>query len=150
MEHVTYGERHAEALAAKIQAFADLVAAQTFHARRLDYFRTCQAQGHPEDPQMIEFWRKDSAATVRPGKKWTKIDVGTSGRFMVGDAGIIFGIKGYGVPNLKKQYGTLDTIHDYFWGLYGAPYLIDKARAGFYAGPPIPCAPLPPALDRRK
>jgi hypothetical protein len=66
-------------------------------------------------------------ATVRavPGKRYTKIDVGPtnnwSGRYMVeSDTGRIFGIKGYGVIHRGHYYGTLDTIHDFFWGAYTA------------------------------
>lgn len=52
------------------------------------------------------------------GKKYTKVNQGRSGKFMIDEAGRIFGIKGYGKINLKKQYGTLDTVSDWFWGNY--------------------------------
>lgn len=59
---------------------------------------------------------------VVPGNKYIKIDLdsgaGCSGKLMIDGEGNIFGIKGYGVPNKKKQYGTLDTINNYFWGNY--------------------------------
>ena len=58
--------------------------------------------------------------SIKEGKKYTKIDVGTSGKYMVDREGNIFGIKGYGVINKKHYYGTLDTINDYFWGNYRA------------------------------
>lgn len=57
--------------------------------------------------------------TIRPGKKWTKIDVGPGGKFMVLDAtGEILGIKACGVPHSGHRYGTLDTTADWFWGDY--------------------------------
>ena len=59
------------------------------------------------------------------GKKYVKIDIGRhqgqwSGAYMVDSDGNIFGIKAYGVINRGHQFGTLDTIHDYFWGNYRA------------------------------
>ena len=60
----------------------------------------------------------DYEVSIRPGKKYTKVDVGSSGKFMVDAKGNIFGIKGYGVVNKKKHYGTLQTIDQYYWGEY--------------------------------
>ena len=57
---------------------------------------------------------------VLPGKKYTKVDVGASGKYMVDEAGNIFGIKAYGVIHRGHQYGTLDTIDDWYWGDYTA------------------------------
>ena len=73
---------------------------------------------HDEDPARLGCaW----VATVKPGPKYTKIDVGTSGKYMVvNDTGEIFGIKGYGVIHRGHQYGTLDTIQDWYWGGYTA------------------------------
>lgn len=58
--------------------------------------------------------------TVKSGKKFTKVDVGTSGKFMVeNETGNIFGIKGYGVVHRGHWYGTLDTLDAYDWsGFY--------------------------------
>jgi hypothetical protein len=56
---------------------------------------------------------------VKPGKKFTKVDVGTSGKFMVENStGNIYGIKGYGVIHKGHFYGTLDTTAEYSWGKY--------------------------------
>ena len=61
----------------------------------------------------------NSKVTVIPGRKYAKVDVGTSGKFMVEVAtGNIFGIKAYGQIHKGHFYGTLDTINDYFWGEY--------------------------------
>lgn len=60
----------------------------------------------------------DHQATIRPGQKYVKIDVGTSGKFMVDQDGTIYGIKAYGQINREKPYGTLDTTADWYWGEY--------------------------------
>ena len=61
-----------------------------------------------------------SQVNIKEGKKYTKIDVGHSGKYMIDIEGNIFGIKGYGIINKKHHYGTLDTINDYYWGEYRA------------------------------
>ena len=59
--------------------------------------------------------------TVKPGKKYTKVDVGRSGKYMIDhETEEIFGIKGYGVIHRGHRYGTLDTVEDWFWGEYRA------------------------------
>lgn len=56
---------------------------------------------------------------VRPGKKYTKVDIGSSGRFMVeNDTGHIYGIKAYGVIHKGHSYGDLSTIEGWNWGGY--------------------------------
>ncbi len=52
------------------------------------------------------------------GNKYAKVDVGDSGKYMVDKEGSIWGIKAYGVIHRGKAFGTLDTIHDYYWGGY--------------------------------
>jgi hypothetical protein len=60
-----------------------------------------------------------SEVKVIPGKKYTKVDVGHSGKYMiVNDTGEIFGVKAYGVIHKGHRYGTLDTINDWHWGEY--------------------------------
>ena len=54
-------------------------------------------------------------------KKYTRVDVGSSGKYMVvNETGEIFGIKAYGVIHKGHNYGTLDTIDNYYWGDYTA------------------------------
>jgi len=62
----------------------------------------------------------DNARTcIRIGKKYDKVDVGNSGKLMVErETGEIFGIKAYGKIHRGHKYGTLDTIDDWYWGLY--------------------------------
>ena len=58
--------------------------------------------------------------SVKEGKKYTKVDIGGSGKYMVDEFGDIYGIKAYGVIHRGHYYGNLDTIDDYFWGGYTA------------------------------
>lgn len=80
------------------------------------------SKGHLDTPERVmEIHGKSSIETkVIPGKKYTKIDVGHSGKYMVDEEGRIFGIKAYGVIHRGHQYGTLDTINDFYWGGYTA------------------------------
>lgn len=62
-----------------------------------------------------------ASARYKDGAKYIKIDVGTSGKYMIEKTtGNIYGIKAYGVIHRGHQYGTLDTINEYFWGDYTA------------------------------
>lgn len=60
----------------------------------------------------------NSKVKIKEGKKYVKIDVGSSGKYMIDCEGNIFGIKAYGVIHKGHQYGTLDTIDLYYWGDY--------------------------------
>ena len=63
--------------------------------------------------------------TVKTGKKYTKVDVGRSGKYMVvNETGEIYGIKAYGVIHKGHYYGTLDEINSWNWGGYTAIPLI--------------------------
>lgn len=57
---------------------------------------------------------------IKEGKKYIKIDIGTSGKYMIDKHGDIFGIKAYGVIHKGHYFGNLDTIHKYYWGEYQA------------------------------
>lgn len=55
------------------------------------------------------------------GNKYTRVNVGNSGKYMAVNAtGEIYGIKGYGVIHRDHYYGTLDTIKQYYWGDFHA------------------------------
>jgi len=57
-----------------------------------------------------DFLKPDKVKIV-PGKKYIKIDVGSSGKFMFDtEDGHLYGIKGYGVINRKHNYGYLPAI----------------------------------------
>ena len=64
---------------------------------------------------------RDTVVSVKPGRTYTRVDVGGSGKYMVVDAtGEIFGIKAYGVIHRGHAYGTLDTIDAWDWSGYRA------------------------------
>lgn len=90
---------------AKITALAERMSSE-----RLDKMR---ASGYS-----YPGYEDNAKATVIPGRKYTKIDIGGSGKLMIDEAGHIFGIKGYGQVNKSRQYGTLDTIESFYWGDY--------------------------------
>jgi len=97
----------------KIKAFAELIEKEQ-RAKYEKFFTVT-------DPEARESLIKNSSEVkVIPGKKYTKVDVGNSGKYMVDDEGNIWGIKGYGVIHRGHHYGTLDTINDYYWGEYVA------------------------------
>jgi len=89
--------------------------------------------------QQIERLKKDnldcqtnidnSVTYIKPGRKYTKVDVGGSGKYMVvNETGEIFGIKAYGVIHRGHKYGTLDTINDFYWGYYKAYRLSQSSK----------------------
>ena len=90
----------------KILAFATLLETESLQRLEANGL-ACQAN-------------KDNCKThVHEGKKYTRVDIGSSGRYMVENAtGNIFGIKGYGVIHKGHFYGTVDTTAEYFWGGY--------------------------------
>lgn len=90
----------------KLQEFAALL-----EADQIDYLRRtkmdCQSNIN------------NCKTSIKSGAKYTKVDVGHSGKYMVVNAtGEIYGIKAYGVIHKGHKFGTLDTIHDYYWGNY--------------------------------
>ena len=89
----------------KIQAFAQQV--ETEQIERL------KAEGLGCEGNLIQAKTK-----IKEGKKYTKVDVGCSGKFMIDDSGNIFGIKAYGVIHRGHHYGTLDTTNEWSWGDY--------------------------------
>ena len=63
--------------------------------------------------------RYNCKTKIIPGRKYTRVNVGTSGKYMiVNDTGEIYGIKAYGVIHRGHKYGTLDTINEWYWGEY--------------------------------
>lgn len=57
---------------------------------------------------------------VIPGRKWRKVNIGRAGKYMVDPDGRIYGVKAYGVPNLRRFYGTLGNPSPVcFRGLWG-------------------------------
>jgi hypothetical protein len=93
-----------------VEQFAALVLAQRVARLRHDF---------PDSPFMADA----ETVQVKPGKVYTKVDVGPrhnmSGKYMVdNETGIIYGIKAYGKVHKGHVYGTLDTIDAWDWGGY--------------------------------
>jgi len=91
----------------KVKEFAELLEKQQLERLKEDGFTY---PGHEEQAK----------TTIKEGKKYTKVDLGHSGKYMIDSEGNIFGIKGYGVIHKGHHYGTLETINDYYWGDYTA------------------------------
>jgi hypothetical protein len=118
----------------KILQFAALVQTQTI--QRLN-----------ENKLACESNLKNAETTVKEGKKFTKVDIGTSGRYMVeNETGNIFGIKAYGQVHKGHFYGTVNTTDLYFWGGY-YPEKLDgtsgSARGRSSSCPALTFAPEP-------
>ena len=91
----------------KIKAFGARVEAEYQARLRRDY------------PSMPE--NCIDKVSIKPGKKYVKVDVGSSGKYMVDlSDGVIYGIKAYGVIHRGHIYGTLDTIDQWDWSGYEA------------------------------
>ncbi len=81
---------------------------------------------------------------VKVGPKYTRVDVGNSGRFMVENkTGNIFGIKGYGVVHRGHFYGNLDTITEYNWGGYYPRKKVNPTATTTHNIPKLTFAPQP-------
>lgn len=74
--------------------------------------------------------RNAAKTSVKVGGKYARVDIGTSGRYMVVmETGEIFGIKAYGVIHRGHAFGTLDTINEWDWRNYRAcPALAGAAK----------------------
>lgn len=91
----------------RVQVFADKVQAQTL--MRL----VREGYGNQLESNLV---------TVKFGKKYARVDIGSSGRYMVDVTdGTIYGIKAYGVINRGHRYGNLESIDQWCWGDY-RPY----------------------------
>jgi hypothetical protein len=94
----------------KLQRLADLISVQT----ELRFIR--EGMTH-------EVHKPSFEVRIVPGRKYTKLDVGRSGKYMVDNATEeIFGIKAYGVIHKGHRYGTLDHIENWYWGGYSPVY----------------------------
>jgi hypothetical protein len=93
----------------KIETLAKLIEAQTIERLK------ASGLDCPLNVQM-------AATHISDGKKYIAIDSGMGGqrsaKLMIDANGVIFGVKGWRVINKIRNYGTLDTINEYFWGAY--------------------------------
>lgn len=96
----------------KIKKFAELLEKQ-----QIERLQKCDM----DCPDNI----RNARVTIKAGKKYTKVDIGRSGKYMVDNKdGNIFGIKAYGQIHKRHWYGNLDSIDLFYWGNYTA-YRID-------------------------
>ena len=105
----------------KIKRLAEMIETQTYNRLRDSFLKA-----RPDYAEAPDWLRKDAIVNIKPGKLYTKIDVGTSGKYMVDADGNIFGIKAYGVIHRGHHYGTLETIDNYYWGDYVAVKIRNK------------------------
>lgn len=98
----------------RLESFAKKVEAQRIQSLIRDSVSYGPAK---TEEQIRATFGRSITVQIRPGKKYTKVDVGTSGMFMIDNSTeIIYGIKAYGVVHKGKVYGTLSTIDNFYWG----------------------------------
>ena len=85
------------------QQFADILQPMVH-----DYYR----KEYPKLGASEEYMEMHGKVKVKPGKKWIKIDVGTSGFAMLNtETGDLVHIKSkYGVPDPRKNFGNIEAI----------------------------------------
>ena len=92
----------------KLESFRAILEAQTLARMTREYGNS-------------EVNRINSVCRIHDGAKYVRVDVGSSGKYMVVKAtGEIFGIKAYGVIHRGHPYGTLDTLDQFDWSGYSA------------------------------
>lgn len=92
----------------KVQAFAERLERE-------------QRERYAREYPNIDLNHDNYRVKVHVGPKYTRVDFGGSGKYMVVNAtGEIFGIKAYGVIHRGHAYGTLDTIDAWDWSDYKA------------------------------
>ncbi len=107
----------------KLESFRAAVEAQS----RDEYRKVICNGKEPSNPDLLT---SACVTSLKPGRKYTKVDVGTGGRYMVVNAtGEIFGIKAYGVIHRSHRYGTLDTMAELHWGGYYGVRRVKPATA---------------------
>jgi hypothetical protein len=91
----------------KIKAFAKLLEKEQLRRMATEF------PGHPENCLKMDY-----TVHIKPGRKYTKVDLGTSGKYMIDKDENIWGIKTYGKVHLGHNYGTLGTIKDWDWSQF--------------------------------
>ena len=94
---------------AKIQALADLITVEQVERLKLQEM-DCWANIHHA-----------KTTIARDGRRYVGIAVGTGMRYFVDKTtGLIHPSASWKTPNLKRSFGTLDSINDFYWGEYEA------------------------------
>jgi len=102
---------------AKLEDFRALVEADTVRRYTQDHIQDAiQGNNYP-----LSVHAQAMTAKLHIGKKYARIDVGGSGKYMVDMITCnIYGIKAYGVIHRGHCYGNLDTVNSWNWGGYVA------------------------------
>jgi hypothetical protein len=112
-DHFTKGET----MSAKLEAFRAKVEADTVREYTEAHARDAAHGKH----YPLSVHAQAMTAKLHIGKKYARIDVGSSGKYMVDMiTGNIYGIKAYGVIHRGHCYGNLDTVNSWNWGGYVA------------------------------
>lgn len=91
--------------------------------RFVEILEAAQLQGLIDRRVDCEGNRLQSKVHTHLGKKYIRVDVGGSGKYMVVvETGEIFGIKSYGVIHRGHHYGTLETVDSWDWSDYTAKW----------------------------
>lgn len=101
---------------AKLNAFVELLQRQATERRTGDWPTTNLSAETLACREVII--ARDCKVKVTVGGKYIRVDLGDAGKYMIDAQGNIWGIKAYGVIHKGHQYGTLDTIHQFYWGGY--------------------------------
>jgi hypothetical protein len=81
--------------------------AKDLEKKVINYYKTEYPNIYDNDKTGENSWK----VRIKKGKKYTKIDIGSSGKFMydISD-GHLYYIKGYGTIDRKKDFGDLKSI----------------------------------------
>jgi len=103
---------------------ADLSATRGERRKKMEKIEALRAlieKEHNENLLKQYPYLKPESIIIKTGNKYTKIDIGHSGRYMIEvSTGNIYGIKAYGVIHRGYRFGNLDTINDWNWSGYRA------------------------------
>jgi len=91
--------------------------AELLQQRVEDYYKKFTAHFNDRDKKQgkernvdYHIHEREWQVDVKPGKNYIKIDVGSSGKFMVDENNGLYFIKGYGVIDKKKYFGKLENL----------------------------------------
>jgi hypothetical protein len=77
--------------------------------------------GYEIGRRFTKFWSETSADQHKPQRSVCY--------FVENETGKIFGARSWNAYNPRRQYGTLDTMHDWYWGEYYAQHRTEPGRS---------------------
>lgn len=85
------------------------------------------------------------ASIAIDGSKYFSIDIGTGCRYFVRKSdGVIFASASCKKPNFNRSFGTVASMHDFYWGNYearaldGTPWMMVDTRGGYQTAVALP------------